>query len=369
MGIETVLVVDDNRSNQALARATLEDEGYRILVADDGEQAIAAVERERPSCVLMDIRMPRVDGYTACERIRAMPGSDEIAIIFVTAQHDVEAFDRAVAAGGDDFITKPFRTDELVLRVRTAMRIRKIATDRTELVDELKQQRERLQRLELQKEQLIAFLVHDLKNPVHAIALHVRSIQRNATDVERSLRSAASIEDETRTLLRMITNLLDISKADEGRLEPAICQLETDALVEAVVDELRPRAVAAGVQIATEVEAPVLEADPDLISRVVANLVDNAIRYAPEGTKVRISVVPVHEGVELSIADSGPGVPEPMRRTAFERFERGNDRAGRTNRGLGLAFCKIVVEAHHGRIWIDDASPGAVFRVQLPARG
>jgi len=125
---------------------------------------------------------------------------------------------------------------------------------------------------------------------------------------------------------------------------------------------------AAGVRIAVHVTTPTLHADPDLLWRLIANLVDNAIRHAPEGSEVRIEVAAAGTGVELSIADSGPGVPLALRDTAFDRFESGGDHAGRTNRGLGLAFCKLVVEAHHGRIWIEDGSPGAIFRVHLPAR-
>jgi len=363
-----ILVVDDDAENQALAQAILADAGYRVVLASNGEQAIAAVEREGPGCILMDIRMPGVDGISACQRIRSMAGGDEIAIVFVTAQRDVAGYDRALAAGGDDFMTKPFHVEELVSRVRTAIRLREITTEHSELVDELRHQRERLQRIELQKEQLIAFLVHDLKNPVNAIALNASSVRRNAENAERSRTSAARIEGEVSALVRMITNLLDISKGDEGRFTPVIERIDADLLVKSVVDELRITADAAGVRIAAHVTTPTFHADPDLVSRLIANLVDNAIRHAPEGSEVRIGVAAAGTGVELSIADSGPGIPPALRDSAFDRFQSGADHVGRTNRGLGLAFCKLVVQAHHGRIWIEDGSPGAIFRVQLPAR-
>ena len=171
LAIGTVLVVDDNAENRALAKATLEDEGIHAVLAATGEAGIEAFAREQPDCILLDIRMPGMDGVVTCERIRAMPGGDHVAIIFVTAQRDVDTFDRAVGAGGDDFITKPFRPGELIVRVRTALRLRSIAAERGQLSAELKRQRDELQRLQLQKEQLAAFLVHDLKNPVNTIEL------------------------------------------------------------------------------------------------------------------------------------------------------------------------------------------------------
>jgi len=362
--VATILVVDDNAENRALACATLEDEDYRAITANDGEQAVAAAAAERPDCVLMDVRMPKLDGVAACQRIRQLPGGDQIAIIFVTAQREVETFDRALAAGGDDFITKPFRPAELVVRVQTAMRLRRIARERGELYDQLKQQRDALQRLELQKEQLVGFLVHDLKNPVGSIELSAQALERNPGDAARTLRAAGRIRDESRALLRMITNLLDLSRADEGRLAPTLAEIDVAALVGGVLQEASGKAAQSSVTFATEISARSIRADRDLMSRVLANLIDNAIRHAPEDSQIRVLAVDHEKGVELRVADRGLGVPADQREKVFERFlSSGNTE--RSNRGLGLAFCKIAVEAHGGRIWVEDGAPGAVFCVRI----
>lgn len=359
-----VLVADDNPENRALAKATLEDEGYRVVLANDGEQAVAAFTREQPECVLLDIRMPGTDGIAACQRIRQLEGGAEVAIIFLTAQRDVETFDRALAAGGDDFMTKPFRPSELVVRMQTAMRLRRITHERSELTAQIKQQRDHLQRLQLQKEQFAAFLVHDLKNPVNSIDLHAQLVLRDTTASDRTKRAGTSIQQEARSLLRMITNLLDIAKGDEGRLAPARQTVEADAFVRSVIEELEARAASSGVSLAVAVKAPQLHVDPDLVHRVLANLVENAIRHAPEQSEVRIEVSRIDGGVELRVSDAGPGVPAEQRDKIFERFESAN--ASRSNRGLGLAFCKLAVEAHGGKIWIEDRTPGAVFVMRIP---
>jgi signal transduction histidine kinase len=361
-----ILVVDDNAENRALAKATLEDEGFHVVLAPTGEDGIAAFEREHPACVLLDIRMPGVDGIVACQRIRALPGGELAAVIFVTAQRDVDTFDRALAAGGDDFITKPFRPAELIVRVHTALRLRELAVERSGLYAEIKQQRDALQRLQLQKEHLVAYLVHDFKNPVSTIELQVQRLVRDPAASERARTVAAAIQDEARTLTRMITNLLDIAKADAGELAPARQRLDPRSLAEPVIEELRPRAVAAGVALQLGVEPGELRADPDLLHRVLANLVDNAIRHAPEGSTIAVRGTAVANGFELRVADGGPGVPAELRDQIFERFHRGAAGPIRSaNRGLGLAFCKLAVEAHGGRIWIEDGSPGAVFCVRI----
>lgn len=215
-----VLVVDDNAANRALAEATLEDEGYRVLLAASGEGGVAAFLRDQPDCVLLDIQMPGMDGVTACRRIRESPGGADVPIVFLTAQRDVDTFDRAQLAGGDDFLTKPFRPTELVLRIEAAMKLRRISIERNELALLLRRQRDDVMRLQLQREQLIAFLVHDLKNPVHAIKLNSELIGRDKALSGRSQSAAAGIRSDSESLLRMIMNLLDLSKADEGRLVP-----------------------------------------------------------------------------------------------------------------------------------------------------
>ncbi len=365
-GQVTVLVVDDNPANRALARETLEDEGHRVVVATGGEEGVAMFAAERPDCVLLDVRMPGVDGPATCQRIRALPGGDEVPIIFVTALRDVETFDRAATAGGDDFLAKPFRPAELVVRVAAAVKLRRLAAERSELFTQLKQQRDDLQRLQLQKEQLVAYVVHDLKNPVNAIGLQAELLLRDREGSPRALRVGERIRDETRNLLRMITTLLDVARADAGQLAPARRRLDLAELIEQVAGELELRAATAAVALARDVREPALDADPELLRRVLENLLDNAIRHAPEGTEVRIGVRRAGGGTELRVRDHGRGVPADQRERIFEPFARAAGPSAAGNRGLGLAFCKLAVELHGGRIWVEDAGPGAAFCAWIP---
>ncbi len=359
----TVLVVDDNAENRALAMATLDDEGIACLCASSGEEAISIFEREHPDCILLDIRMPGLDGVATCHYLRALPGGDAVAIVFVTAERDVATFDRALRAGGDDFVTKPFRPSELVVRLDTAMRLRRMTSMHDQLAVELKHQRDELLRLQLHKEQLSQFLVHDLKNPVNAIQLQAQRVLRDASPDTRSFDAAQKIDTEARALMRMITNLLDLGRADEGRLAPVRQPVSVGELVADVVSELRMRADAAEVSLVARAAAIEAAIDRDLVHRVLANLIDNAIRHAPERTAITISAHGTTRGVELRVSDEGPGVPPEQREQVFERFL---STGGPTNRGLGLAFCRVAVEAHGGSIWVEDAHPGAAFCLELP---
>src|SRR5262245_35315341 len=120
----TILAVDDNEPSRLLVRETLEDEGYRVVLAADGVEGITAFERENPACVLLDVRMPGMNGFDVCEQIRSLPRGTDTAVVFLTAARDVDTFDAALRAGGDDFITKPVRPTELVVRLQVALRLR-----------------------------------------------------------------------------------------------------------------------------------------------------------------------------------------------------------------------------------------------------
>jgi len=367
----TVLVVDDNEANRLLAQGTLEDEGYRVVLATGGAAAVEAFERESPDCVLLDVRMPEVDGFAACTRIRALPGGAETPVIFLTALRDVDTFDEALRVGGDDFLSKPVRPAELIARVGTALKLRRMRVELRGHYELLKHQRDDLLRLQLQKERLSAFLVHDLKNPVNAMDLHAQLLLRDSSLSEKARESATQIRHEARQLNRMIMNLLDVSKADEGKLVAKIAEVDVNTLIGDVVNELAAAAGSRKVALERVVDAQVVRADADLLRRILANLIENAIRHAPTGTTVRITSARNADGIEVSVADSGPGVPTAQRDKVFDPFvqmEGAGDRPPtRGGRGLGLAFCKRAVEAHRGHIWIEDGAPGAVFKVRIPA--
>jgi two-component system, sensor histidine kinase and response regulator len=365
-----VLVVDDNAANRALAQATLEDEGYAVVLAASGEDGLSAFKREPPDCVLLDVRMPGLDGFEVCSRIRALPEGAHTPIVFLTALRDVDTFDRALRSGSDDFLTKPFRPAELVVRVQAALRLGKLSGELRESYDLLRRQRDDLMRMQLQKERLMAFVVHDLKNPVNAMDLHAQVLLHDRKLPARALESAQHIRDSARALLQMVLNLLDISRSEEGQLTPRTAPIELRTLVSEVIATFAERARAATVSFVVQIEVPTLHADPDLFRRVLENLLDNALRHAPANSQITLKAEASGQGVELSVSDAGAGVTSELRDKIFERFlqaDTGERVITRTGRGLGLAFCKLAVEAHGGTICVDDQNPGAAFHVRLPA--
>ncbi len=364
-----ILVVDDNAENRALAKATLEDEGYRVDLASGGDEALTAFEAEAPDCVLLDVRMPGTDGFMVCAKIRALPTGAHTPIVFLTALRDVDTFDQALRAGGDDFLTKPVRPTELVLRIQAALKVSRLSDELRENFELIRRQRDDLMRLQLQKERLSAFVVHDLKNPVNAMDLHAQLLLTDPALSDRSRSSALHIREEARSLVRLLLNLLDISKSEEGRLAARAERVELGPLIAAVFEAFEVKARAGQLSLVHRLDATALTGDRDLLRRVIENLLDNAIRHAPPASQVQLTATPLPGQVVLAVSDAGPGIAPELRSTIFERFvqlDPGNKGTSRGGRGLGLAFCKLAVEALKGTLTVEDANPGARFVITLP---
>ncbi len=364
-----ILVVDDHDLNRLLAQDTLTDAGYHVVLATNGTEALARFTEEPVACVLLDVRMPDIDGFEVYERLRALPGGAEMPVLFLTALRDIETFERAARTDADDFLTKPVRPLELVTRVRAAIELRRARAELREHYGLLKRQRDDLMRLQLQKEQLTAFVVHDLKNPVHAMDLHAQFVLNDELS-PGARESVLHIRAGARRLAQMIANLLDVSKADEGRLVAQRSDIDLEGLIAETLSDARVLAADRGVALRSAAGAPRVHADRDLLRRTLMNLVENAIRYAPGGTTVTVSSAPTDGGTLLRVADEGRGIPRRLRDQIFDRFVQvtpGEQDDRRSNRGLGLSFCRAAAAAHGGAIWVEDTACGAVFCMRLPA--
>jgi signal transduction histidine kinase len=363
-----ILVVDDTSENRLLAKETLEDEGYEVVLASGGVEGIRLFSEQRPDCVLLDVRMPDIDGFGVCSKIRELPGGD-VPIVFLTALRDVDTFDRALTAGGDDFLTKPVRPTELIVRVQAALKLRRMSADLRENYELVRHQRDALMRLQLQKERLSSFVVHDLKNPVSSMDLQAQVLLSDKDLPQRARDAAAQIRSDARSLMRLILNLLDISKSEEGKLTARIGPIDLAKLGREALETVELKAKLTNVKLVHAIEVEGLRADPDLLRRVLENLLDNAIRHTPKGGEVKLSAAIDGDAIVLEVRDSGQGVSPELRDKIFEPFvqvETDPRASTRGGRGLGLTFCRLAVEAHGGKIWVEDGNPGARVCVRLP---
>ncbi|HET6282228.1 MAG TPA: response regulator [Polyangia bacterium] len=385
---ETVLVVDDNLQNREVAEGHLVAAGYNAVLAESGPAAITLFQQKRPDLVLLDVLMPGMDGFTTCRRLRALPDGSRTPILFLTALGDLGTHKAALDSGADDFLTKPINRTELVIRIRSLLRIKQLSEQLQQNFEVIRTQRDALLEAHRQKEELAALIVHDLKNPLSSILSNVQFLSRSNQLAPLDKDSLLDVLRASESMLRMVMNLLDISRSEDGALVANLAQFDLPALMEEICSEMGRRVDDKNQKLVLKIDAGVerLHADRDLVRRIVENLIDNAYKYGPRNATINIEVrvldpaggAPasgvgpsgVAPAMEIRVRDQGEGVPESYRTRIFEKYARLEHRDGaelRNSHGLGLVFCRRAVDVHGGQIWVEDSPPrGSCFCVQLP---
>lgn len=359
----SILVVDDTVENLHLLSRMLTAHGYEVRPVTSGRQALVAARSAPPEAVLLDVTMPEMDGYEVCRHFKDEPALREIPVIFLTALSDTADKLRAFEAGGVDFITKPFQIDEVLARVRAQVALRQ---SHAALADSY----QRLRGLERMREDLVQMVIHDMRSPLASLVMLLEHMHAGlgaalGDDVAEDLRIAVQAAAAAN---RMANDVLDVSRLEDGKLPLDRSRHDLVALCRDVVAGRRGLDRSADVAIDGD-GALLVDCDPGLVRRVIENLVGNAIKHTPAGCPIRVAARAGSGQVRVEVRDGGGGVPVEARAKIFEKFGTlgaRHDGAFHSS-GLGLAFCKLAVEAHGGRIGVDAGSPvGSVFWFELP---
>jgi len=356
-----ILVVDDHEPNRLLLEDLLEPQGYQVILAEDGEEAIRLVAESQPDLVLLDVMMPGQNGLEVCRRLRVDPETGSLPIILVTALAEREHRLQGIDAGANDYLTKPIDRAELLLRVRNALHLRKLHA-------ELAAQYQQLKDLEELRDSLVHMIVHDLRSPLTGIVLYLGALIEEIQD-PAILADLEALSGNVRHLTDMVSNVLDVSRFEADAMPLSRTAVDLAALVAEAIRSLGVVRRRATVNLCPPPEHLVCSGDRDVLKRVVANLVDNALKFTPTGGEVRVEVKHGAAGPEVRVTDTGPGIPAEYHDKIFEKFGqvRGGTLTGFRSSGLGLTFCKLAVEAHGGRIGVaSEIGKGSTFWLALP---
>ena len=369
-----VLVADDVEANVELLRDQLASLGVRVISAADGPSALARCTADRPDCCILDVSMPAGDlgvdpretGFEVCRRLKRDPRTARIPVIFVSALNDGAVRLKAIEAGGDDFLLKPHDRHVLGARVRGLLKL-KGATDA------LEQSLLELREAQQAREDLVRMIVHDLKTPLTSVLATLEMLRDGdfGTVPAGPARALSDVEAKAEDLLGLIQDLLDVSRVAEQSLALQPEPIAPGALMAELVHDWALRFQQEQATARTDVadDAPVFEADKTLLKRVLSNLIQNAVTHTALPVTVSLGARRAEDGIHLTVADDGPGIAPAFQELIFRKFEqvRGPHTPAVRSSGLGLAFCRIAVESHGGRIWVESAEGrGSIFHLTLP---
>ena len=342
-------MVDDEPENRKLLSEVLTADGYRVSAAAGGEEALELADTLGADAILMDVMMPDLDGLLTCRCLKAAPATAPIPVIMVTAQKGRKQKMEGIAAGANDFLSKPVDLTELRLKVRNSVHAKK-------LHDRVEEEYRKVTVLEETRDRLVHMVVHDIRSALTAILLGIDMVDEEAGDsldveVRGLLRSA---RDSACTLTKMTETMLDLSRLESGSMPIRTVVGDLHDVLESSLGTLGPEAARVVVEVNGTAGLTRIGCDPDLIERVLSNLVGNALAYSEDEVVVAFDRGP--ESLRITVTDRGPGIPPQDRKRIFERFGQveGRSKKAEASTGLGLAFCKLAVEAHAGTIGVES---------------
>ena len=359
-----ILVVDDVQSNVLLLKALLGREGFNIIYAMNGTEALEKVKSESPDLVLLDVMMPDMDGFEVAGRLKVEPSQAEIPIIFLTALNDSASVVKGFQLGANDFISKPFRREELLIRVEHQL----------SLVDARRiilRQTEELRKTIAGRDKLYSVIAHDLRSPMASIKMLCNTIMMSIEpgsvpqDVFEMLEMANKTSEEVFSLL---DNLLTWTKSQLGKLSNVPQPIDLVGLVDGVIEVFKPIAESKSIALALErsIESVEVVVDVEMIKSVGRNLISNAIKFSHKDTTVTTRVetrMDERNGLNeviVIVSDKGCGIKEEDQpkllneATHFTTFGTNSEEGS----GLGLLLCKDFVAKNNGQLWF-TSKPGA----------
>jgi signal transduction histidine kinase len=362
---DRVLVVDDLAANIDILMDVL-DEDYEVIVAMDGESALQAVAERTPDIILLDIMMPGIDGHEVCRLLKSEPATAEIPILFLTALQEERDEEKGLSLGAVDYITKPFNPTLVKARVKNQLSVVHARRTVTDQRDQIEKNYARLRELENLRDELVHMLVHDLRSPLTGVCGNLEYALRYSKNLDEDTRECLQVSrDSGSYLCNMISSMLDVSKLENGDfpLQQQLCDL--NLLIHSAICELG--SLAKSHQLCVPAIESSIDAfcDPEVIERVLTNLIANAIKFTPEGGRIVISTTHDNHQIRLSVTDTGPGIPPEFQEKVFEKF--GQVKRQHFSTGLGLTFCKLAINAHGGNISLEsELGNGSTFHITLP---
>ncbi|HET7707062.1 MAG TPA: response regulator [Thermoanaerobaculia bacterium] len=362
-----LLVVDDDASNRDVLSRRLVRQGHEVRTASSGAEALRMVGEEAFDLVLLDIMMPDMDGYEVLARIKGDKRLQNVPIVMISAVNEVQSVVRCLEAGAEDYLAKPFNPTLLRARIGASLEKKRGRDRESILFEQVQENYNRLQIVEKLRDDMRNMIVHDLRTPLTAVIVGVDMLELNGGLTETQAEMVAIAASSGKTLLGMINDLLDVEKMESGTTPLNYSTLSADALIAGVAKQVAVLAKEGEATLVTEVagDLPAFQGDESKLARTLVNLTANAIRFTHRGT---VTIIAERAGTDLRFAvrDNGRGIPETSFEKIFEKFGQ-LDRRSKVGTGLGLAFCKLAVEAHGGQIAVESTvGEGSTFSFTIP---
>lgn len=363
-----ILIVDDVMSNVLLLKVLLTNEKFAIATASNGRQALEQVEKENPDLVLLDVMMPDMSGFEVAQHLKSNPNTADIPIIFLTALNSTADIVKGFQVGANDFISKPFNKEELIIRVTHQISL--VAAKRLIL-----SKTEELQRTIAGRDKLYSVIAHDLRSPMGSIKMVLNMLILNlpSEKIGAEMYELLTMANQTtEDVFSLLDNLLKWTKSQIGKLNVVYQDVDLVEVTDGVIEIFSMVASLKKIRIREmKPEKMMVNADIDMLKTVVRNLLSNAIKFSKENSEVLVKMEEVDGMAVVSVQDYGRGISEEGQKkllhtdTHFSTFGTNNEEGS----GLGLLLCKDFVVKNGGKLWFTSKEgEGSIFSFSIPVK-
>ena len=363
-----ILIVDDVMSNVLLLKVLLTNEKFAIATASNGRQALEQVEKENPDLVLLDVMMPDMSGFVVAQHLKSNPNTADIPIIFLTALNSTADIVKGFQVGANDFISKPFNKEELIIRVTHQISL--VAAKRLIL-----SKTEELQRTIAGRDKLYSVIAHDLRSPMGSIKMVLNMLILNlpSEKIGAEMYELLTMANQTtEDVFSLLDNLLKWTKSQIGKLNVVYQDVDLVEVTDGVIEIFSMVASLKKIRIhEMKPEKMMVNADIDMLKTVVRNLLSNAIKFSKENSEVLVKMEEVDGMAVVSVQDYGCGISEEGQKkllhtdTHFSTFGTNNEEGS----GLGLLLCKDFVVKNGGKLWFTSKEgEGSIFSFSIPVK-
>ncbi len=383
--LPVILAVDDNPKNLQLISSLLSSEGFKVVVANSGENAMKYLSIKQPDLMLLDIMMPGMSGYEVMEKLKENLDIADLPVIYLTARAELSDIVKGFSTGAVDYITKPFKSEELIARVRTHVELRKMRLLLTEKNDHLsrlnhalaesreiiRQDAEKLSRINAEKDRFFSIISHDLRNPINGclMATNMLTTRFNELSADEVTAFHQALHHSVSNLSKLLENLLSWAQLQMGKLSVHLQEVDLFPILNRVLSLLEP-ALSEKRLLVNKAGAQPLHAwaDPFMTEMILRNLLTNAIKFTPAGGSITISTQETENACLINIADTGIGMSEALQKKLFlihEKVSRPGTE-GEASTGLGLVLSHDMALKMGGHISVESREKvGSTFTLAL----
>lgn len=361
-----LLIVDDVQSNVLLLKALLGKEGYRIASAMNGQEALGMIDKENPDLILLDVMMPGMDGFEVAATLKSQEAYRDVPIIFLTALDDTQSIVKGFQLGANDFISKPFRKEELMVRISHQLSL--VAAQRI-----IWQQTEELKKTIAGRDKLYSVIAHDLRSPMASMKMLLNTIMMSveADKIDPEIFDMLEMSNKTsEEVFALLDNLLKWTKSQLGKLTVVPQMIDITELTEGVIEVMQPVAAIKNITIKlSKGEQHNVSVDIEMIKSVIRNLLSNAVKFSHKNSEIEVTVEAPDDRVVVSVIDHGRGIkkddqPKLLQdATHFTTFGTNSEEGS----GLGLLLCRDFVRKNGGELWFEsEENVGSRFSFSIP---